>query len=183
MMSYCQTYNLIFKDSYHEAPATSYALNDLTEGLYDGRVRAGHTEGAAELAEDARRLLIEIERDVPGAAAVNAECRPPLDVVETTTALEVVVDVPGVTPESIRVVARRATLLVVGAKLVPPTDGQARFHLAERNHGRFARAVRLTGAFDLARASARLQHGELHIVLPRLDDRRGRVFAIPVTRA
>lgn len=146
-------------------------------------VTSGHADGAAELAEDARRLLLEIEREVPGVAAVNAECRPPLDVFETTTALEIVVDVPGVTPESIRVVTRRSTLLVVGAKLVPPTDGHARFHLAERNHGRFARAVRLAGAFDAARASARLQDGELHVVLPRLDDRRGRVFEIPVTRA
>jgi HSP20 family protein len=151
--------------------------------LYDDPVSIDRTNGAAELADDARRLLDDIEREVPGAAAVNADCRPPLDVFETSSAIEVVVDVPGVPPESIRIVARRSTLLIVGAKLVPPTDGQARFHVAERSHGRFARAVRLSGAFDIARATAAVRHGELHIVLPRLDDRRGRVFTIPVTRA
>lgn len=151
--------------------------------MYDDSVASDQTKGAAELADDARQLLDEIEREVPGAAAVSADCRPPLDVFETASAIEVVVDIPGVSPESIRIVARRSTLLIVGAKLVPPTDGQARFHLAERSHGRFARAVRLAGAFDIARATATVRQGELHVWLPRLDDRRGRLVTIPVTRA
>lgn len=143
---------------------------------------ASRYEGASELAEDARRLLAEIERDVPGAAAITADCRPPLDVLETATALEIVVDVPGVPPDSIRIAVRRSTLLIVGAKLALTLDRQARFHLAERSYGRFARAVRLTGAFDAARARASTHGGQLRIVLPRLEERRGRVLTIPVTR-
>lgn len=140
-------------------------------------------EGAAELAEDARRLLAEIEREIPGAATVTADCRPPLDVIETASALEVVVDVPGVPAESLRVVVRRSTLLIVGAKLAAPVDRLTRFHLAERSYGRFARAVRLTGAFDAARAHAVTTGGELRVVLPRLEERRGGALTIPVTRA
>ena len=60
---------------------------DLTAGTVD----------AADLALEARRLLSELDREVPGASALNAECRPPLDVVETATSIEVVVDVPGAT--------------------------------------------------------------------------------------
>lgn len=147
-----------------------------------GTVSDSFYQGAADLAEDARRLLVEIDRDVPGAAAVTADCRPPLDVLETATSLEVVVDVPGVSPDSIRVAVRRSTLLVVGAKLAPAADASARFHLAERSYGRFARAVRLDGAFNAARAHATARAGQLRIVLPRLDDRRGRVLRIPVER-
>lgn len=139
-------------------------------------------EAAADLAEDARRLLVEIDREVPGAAAVTADCRPPLDVLETADAIEVVVDVPGVPPESLRIAVRRSTLLVVGAKLATPVDPNVRFHLAERSYGRFARAVRLAGAFDAARARAVVKAGLLRIVLPRLDDRRGRVMRIAVER-
>jgi HSP20 family protein len=139
-------------------------------------------QGAADLAEDARRLLIELDREVPGAAAVSADCRPALDVLETATSLEVLVDVPGVPPESLRVAVRRSTLLIVGAKLAGPVDPNARFHLAERSYGRFARAVRLGGAFDGSRARATVRAGQLRIVLPRLDDRRGRVMSIPVER-
>ena len=137
----------------------------------------------ADLAEDARRLLLELDREVPGVAAVTAECRPAVDVIETARAVEVVVDVPGVPADSIRIALRRSTLLVVGAKMAAPIDPTARFHLAERSYGRFARAVRVSGAFDGSRATATSGSGQLRVVLPRLEDRRGRVIMIPVTRA
>jgi HSP20 family protein len=140
-------------------------------------------QDAADLAEDARRLLLELDREVPGVASLSAECRPPLDVVETSAAVEVVIDLPGVPASAIRVAIRRSTLLIVGAKQGPPIDSSARFHVAERSYGRFARAVRLGGAFDASRARAVTQGGQLRVILPRLDDRRGRVLVIPVERA
>ncbi|MEO8481416.1 MAG: Hsp20/alpha crystallin family protein [Acidobacteriota bacterium] len=139
-------------------------------------------QAAADLADDARRLLVEIDKEVPGAAAVTADCRPPLDVLETADAIEVIVDVPGVPAESLRIAVRRSTLLVVGAKLATPVDPNVRFHLAERSYGRFARAVRLAGAFDAARARAVVNGGLLRVVLPRVEDRRGRVLKIVVER-
>jgi HSP20 family protein len=149
--------------------------------LYDGHVTDAF-RGDADLSDDARRLLAAIDQEVPGAANITADCRPPLDVLETGTSLEVLVDVPGVPPESLRIAVRRSTLLVVGAKQAAPPDPSARFHLAERSFGRFARAVQLTGAFDAAHARASVRAGQLRIVLPRLEDRRGRVIAIPVER-
>ena len=138
------------------------------------------THDAADLAEDARRLLAELDRDITGAEAAAAECRPPIDVVETASTVEVVVDVPGVPARALRVVIRRNSVLVVGVKLPTPGGTTARFHLAERSYGRFARVVRLAGAADASRAKARVEGGQLRVVLPRLDDRRGRVYAIPV---
>ena len=135
------------------------------------------------LADDARRLLDELDRDVPGAAQSSGECRPALDIIETTEATEVIVDVPGISPAAIRVAIRRDTVIVVGAKLPLSSPGDARFHLAERNYGRFARAVRIAGAFDGSRAKAVLNAGLLRIVLPRIDDRRGRLIHIDVETA
>lgn len=135
---------------------------------------------AALIAEDARQLLDELDRDVPGAAHLSAECRPALDIVETTEATEVVVDVPGVRPGSLRVAIRASTVMIVGAKLVPATPATARFHLAERTYGRFARAVRISGAFDAHRAKAIVHNGLLRIVLPRIEDRRGRLVHVEV---
>ena len=136
--------------------------------------------GVADLTDDARRLLLEIDREVPGASAIAADCRPPLDVLETAEALEVLVDVPGVSADSLRIVVRRDTLLVVGAKLAGPIDQRARYHVAERSFGRFARVVRLSGVFDASRARAEVRRGRLRIVLPRLEDRRGQVFSVPI---
>lgn len=150
--------------------------------MYDSKTVTSPLDGAAELAEDAKQLLGEIERAVPGAAALTAECRPPIDILETPETIEVIVDLPGVPPEAIRVAIRRQTLLVVGAKGASPADRQSRFHVAERGFGRFARAVRLPGAFDASRAEASTSRGQLRVWLPRVEDRRGRVFHLPVTR-
>jgi HSP20 family protein len=136
---------------------------------------------ALDLADDARRLLAELDRDVAGVSALSAECRPPIDVFETADAIEVIVDLPGVPPESIRVALRRNSVLVVGAKV--SGDNGGRYHLAERSSGRFARAVKFPGAIDASQARATVTAGELRIVLPRLIDRRGTVLAIPVSRA
>lgn len=138
---------------------------------------------AADLAEDARTLLNELDRDVPGAAHATGECRPAVDVVDTAATVEVVVDVPGVPATALRVVIRRNTVLVVGAKLSQGTPPDARFHVAERSHGRFARAVRLTGAVDASRAKAIVSGGLLRVILPRIDDRRGHPLRVPVESA
>jgi HSP20 family protein len=136
---------------------------------------------AADLAEDARHLLTELDREVPGAAGLSGECRPPLDVIETASAVEVVVDVPGVPVESMRVAVRRNTILVVGAKLPVSTVPGTRHHLAERAYGRFARAVKLSGAIDASRATAVVVGGQLRVIVPRVEERRGQVIKVPVT--
>jgi HSP20 family protein len=133
-----------------------------------------------DLTDDARQLLNEISREVPGAADINPECRPAVDVLETATAVEVRMDVPGLKPGSLRVAIRRNTMLIAGAKAGQTSD-PGRYHLAERSYGRFARAVRLGGAFDPTRAHATLRSGELRVVLPLVTERRGRVHMIPVT--
>ena len=135
------------------------------------------------LAEDARLLLLELERNVPGATVTNGECRPSLDVVDTATAVEIVMDVPGVPPSALRVSVRHNTVLVVGAKVAPTTPADARFHVAERSSGRFARGVRLTGSVDASRARAFVEAGLLRVVLPRVENRRGQAIQIPVTSA
>jgi len=139
-------------------------------------------EGAADLAEDAHQLLLQIEAGEPGPSAAKADCRPPLDVLETAGALEVVVDVPGVRAQSLRVALRRGALLVVGHKPPGPYYTNARFHVAERSYGRFARVVRLGGAFDATRSRAVLAAGQLRITLPLLNGCQS-LFSIPVEDA
>lgn len=135
------------------------------------------------LAEDIRRLFDDLDRSVRGISGYpSSECTPALDAFETDRALEVRMDVPGVSPDSLRVMFKHGVLLIAGAKApasgAPP--GSATFHLVEREFGRFARAVRLSGAVDVARARARLVSGELRIVVPKLSERRGQELRIPV---
>ena len=88
----------------------------------------------------------------------------------------------GVPAESVRVLLKGPVLLIAGEKWVHgPGAGNGGYHLVERASGRFARAVRLSGAFDGARVRATLNEGELRITLPKLADRRGRGLDVPVT--
>src|SRR5688572_12829870 len=101
------------------------------------------------------------------------ECTPPMDVLETATGLEVRLDVPGVTAPQIEIVFTDSVLLITGQKLPAACEhADAGFHMAERAFGRFARAIRVEGAFDAGRAAATLASGELRVVLPRIDERR-----------
>jgi HSP20 family protein len=135
-----------------------------------------------ELAGDLQDLFADLDATLPADQRVfSGECQPALDVLETQTSVDVIVDVAGVRPEALRVLFRGDTLLIAGEKAPTPLVRDPTFHLVEREFGRFARAVRLTGAFDLSRAQASLTSGELTIVLPRLVERRGRSHVIPIT--
>lgn len=131
--------------------------------------------------DELRRLFDRLTiADVSGGAA--AECTVPLDVVETPGGIEVVVDLAGVSADAVTIVVARDTLLIMGHKTPSGCEHQreAAFHAAERTFGRFARGVRLDGAFDTGRADATLRAGELRVTLPRIEDRRGRERRIPV---
>lgn len=134
------------------------------------------------LAEDIRELFDDLSRSLPQTLrAYSGECHPSLDVVETDDAVEVVMDLAGVSSEAVRVVFRGGVLIIAGEKAAPSSSGEQSFHLVERDFGRFARAVRLNGAFDIPAARATLRDGELAIVLPKLTERRGQPHTIPVT--
>ncbi len=131
--------------------------------------------------DELRRLFEHLAAgEERGGAA--AECTPPIDVLETSEGIEVVIDLPGVAADRMQVVVARDTLVVMGQKMPLGCEHhrEAAFHIAERGFGRFARGVRLSGAFDVGRGAATLRDGELRIVLPRIEERRGRERRIPV---
>jgi HSP20 family protein len=137
---------------------------------------------SGELGDDIRELFDDLTRTLGSDPhAYPGQCRPLVDVFETDAAVELVVDTCGVPLEALRVLFRNGVVIVAGEKAPAPTVAEASYHLVERDFGRFARAVRLTGAFDIARARATLESGELTVVLPKLLERRGRAHRVPVT--
>jgi HSP20 family protein len=137
-----------------------------------------------DLADDIRQLFDELARGRDGTAgAVPGTCRPLVDVFETDEAIELVVDAAGVPTASLRVLFRQGVVVVAGEKMAHPTSASLTYHLVERDFGRFARVVRVNGAFDVDRASATLRAGELTVVLPKRIDRRGQAHRVPVQGA
>jgi HSP20 family protein len=137
----------------------------------------------ADLAQDVQRLFEDLARRRPDRRhVVSGECMPVVDVFETERTVEIVLDLPGVAADAVRVMVKSGVVLIVGEKERPilSKDTPASFHLVERDFGRFARAVRVAGAIDAARAQARLAQGELRVVLPRREERRGQGIVIPI---
>jgi HSP20 family protein len=134
----------------------------------------------AELTDEFRRLFRDLGWST-GASALAGECTPPADIFETDEAVQIVMDLPGVDPQAVRVVVKGDVVIVAGEKSPRRGRGESSFHLVERGFGRFARLMRLSAACDTARARARLANGELHVTLPKVADRRGQTFQIPIT--
>ncbi len=140
----------------------------------------------ADLAPDVHRLFDDLARRRPDRRHVVAgECMPVVDVFETDKAVEIVLDLPGVSADAVRILVKAGIVLIVGEKERTglPQDPPASFHLVERDFGRFARAVRVGGAVEASQAHASLAQGELRIVLPRREDRRGQGLLIAIETA
>jgi HSP20 family protein len=139
---------------------------------------------APDLAREIQTLFDELAASLSQEQRVySGEYHPSVDVLETEGAVEVVVDVAGVSLNAIRILFRADVLIVAGEKAPPMTGKDHAFHLVEREFGRFVRAVRLSGAYDVARSRATLRDGELSIVLPKIVERRGGAHYISITRA
>jgi HSP20 family protein len=132
-----------------------------------------------EFASDIRRAFDELDRHLGSRPA--GEYVPPVDVFDTPEGITVAVDLPGVPAEAMRALIKNGILIVIGDKPAPPCGSDhAQFHVAERSFGRFARGVRLHGAYDASGARATLYAGELRITVPRIEDRRGKEILIPI---
>ena len=131
-----------------------------------------------EMGELVHRLSVLDRADcLPG-----SEWSPAVDVFEARDRLVVVIEVPGLAPESLRVVFRERELVLAGERRARRPGPGTTFLCLERPHGRFERAIPLEGPVDVARARATVAGGLLTVTLPRLHERRGRETVIPIER-
>lgn len=85
----------------------------------------------------------------PGTRSPSWE--PPADVFETPTEVWVLVTLPGVTPDSVRVEIFQNDVTVCGVRAQPPAFRSATVHRLEIPHGRFERRVSLPpGRYEIA---------------------------------
>jgi len=124
-----------------------------------------------------RLSLVDRADRLPG-----SEWWPPVDVYEARDRLVLVIEVPGLGPEALRVVFRDRALVLAGERRARRTGAGTSFLCLERPHGRFERAIPLTVPVDVAHARAVLAGGLLTVTVPRLRERRGRETAVPIER-
>jgi HSP20 family protein len=123
--------------------------------------------------------LATLDRSEPVSAT---EWAPSVDVYECHDQLVIVVEVPGLAAEELKVVCRNRQIVISGERRSASPEHNVAFLCMERPHGRFSRAVPLALAVDIQRAVADLQGGLLTITIPRLKERRRSEFVIPIQR-
>ena len=137
-----------------------------------------------KLQEEIEELFADLWQ-VPRFSGLRHGFRPNLDCFHTDEphALTVVVELPGVAPESVRVVVGERVLAIAGERTRPKLPGRV-YQQMEIEYGAFERQVRLVEDVDPARARARFDQGVLTIELPVVEQPPaiGRI-AIVVERA
>ena len=92
---------------------------------------------------------------------------PTLDLAETPEGFEVVVDLPGIKPEEVKLELHDGQLVISGRREESSERKDKNFHYTERATGSFMRSVALPSDVDRDMIDAQYEHGVLHIKLPK----------------
>ena len=106
---------------------------------------------------------------------------PPVDLCEAEDAVTVRVELPGVRASEIKLGLTSEQLRIRGEKKKHMPRRRVISHLcSERSYGVFNRVVTLRWSVSVREATAELTNGVLIVRLPKLKDRRGAEFKIPI---
>ena len=103
---------------------------------------------------------------------------PPVNVFRKGDDVVMVIEVPGVRKDDLRIEAKGNTIRIAGAKTIAQEGDQASVHRVERRGGRFDRAVTLPIEIDPERIKAECRDGILALYLPRAERDKPRAIAI-----
>ncbi len=115
----------------------------------------------------ARDPLLRDVLELPKATR-TAPFSPEIDVLERESTYLILLDVPGVSRESLNVWIDGMRLFVDGEKRKFHPEGSS-LKVGERSHGSFRREFLLPALLDGSRVSAKLNDGVLRIEVPRID--------------
>jgi HSP20 family protein len=117
-------------------------------------------------AEEIEQLFADLWQVFPFSRGMRRGYRPEVDVYRTGNppALTVVVELPGVDPGEVEVIASTQALVIAGERRRPKDCGH--YQQLEIDYGPFQRQVTLAEPVDPERATATYERGFLTILLP-----------------
>jgi len=111
-------------------------------------------------------------------AEVECDNRAAIDLVERENESIVVVELPGVTKEDVKISLEEGLLTIKGERKTSGLPDGARWIRSERSSGGFARAIQLPHPVKADSVSAELVNGLLRITLPKAEEARPREIHI-----
>ena len=119
------------------------------------------------------------ENDLP-----LGEWQPPIDVVETPAAVQILAELPGFAAADLKIEVRGTRVVISGTKSTAlPEARQVRFHCLERGHGRFTREIHVLSPVNTHQGTARLQDGLLILDFPKIQDKRQEARVLHIEEA
>ena len=106
---------------------------------------------------------------------------PACDVFEDKDAVKIVAEVPGVTPEDVKISLENNVLTIRGEKKQQAEESSERVHRYERTYGAFERAFSLPASVDAERIAATYAHGILTVTIPKAERARPREIPVKVS--
>ena len=114
-------------------------------------------------------------RDNAGAAWV-----PPVDIFEEPDALRIMAEVPGVSPDNLKISLENNVLSIHGTKEQVAQERSERVHRYERTYGAFERSFTLPATVDANNIKASYEHGVLTLTLPKVEKAKPRQIEVKV---
>jgi HSP20 family protein len=107
---------------------------------------------------------------------------PAVDVRETNDELHVSAELPGLSPEDVKVTVESGVLTISGEKKQEVQEGKEEgdYYLLERRYGRFERSFTLPRSVAADKVKARFENGILTVSLPKAEEAKPRKVQIEV---
>ena len=110
--------------------------------------------------------------------AITSSWYPACDVLEDQDSVKIIVELPGLTPDDVKLSLENNLLSIRGEKKQHAEERTERVHRYERSYGAFERSFALPTTVDSDKVSASFENGILTVTLPKAE--RARPREIPV---
>jgi HSP20 family protein len=95
---------------------------------------------------------------------------PPVDVMESEKAYEIMAEVPGMDEKKIEVIVANGTLIIKGEKQEEKEEKKKDYYLHERSFGAFERSFSVPESVDADKIEASFKKGVLTVTLPKTPE-------------
>jgi HSP20 family protein len=105
---------------------------------------------------------------------------PATDIFEDAEGLKIVVELPGLAPDDVKLTIENQTLTLRGEKKQIAEEKTTRVHRYERSYGVFERSFTLPTTVDTDKVGARFEHGVLTVTLPKAEKAKPREIEVKI---
>ena len=105
---------------------------------------------------------------------------PPADILEQQDSIRILLEVPGVNPDLVKISVENNVLSISGTKEQVAEEQTERVHRYERTYGSFERTFTLPPTVDAERIDATYDRGVLTVTLPKVEKAKARQIEVKV---